>query len=844
MQQDSTTNVVNNQVMGTTKAMEAPQTPAVTTNVIPASLFATPTPTRPKGMLKVPSIEVKTTANKLEPKVPVVVETTVPPPVEETKLPPPVEPTTPIVQTQEAETPNVEQQEIVKDEKLVLVEETAAVPPPEETVVEPATKESPVVEAASVPPVVSEDSPTEAFVDDTSVAVVEEPAKEQPPVDVSPQESVVPPSQVPPSPAEEVPTDMAPSVEEVEEEAENVDEKQQEQEPEPVSQPEPATSSVDEAALRQAFATERLQLQEQFAQQLQRMQDNFATEQAEAAQQHEALLQQTRASYDAELQTTQVQLDKAKRSNEGYRLKLDALQREVKGTQELLQQQAGTSTDLGAAVEEERIATAAAQASLLRVEGELAVVQAETKERVAELQAEKEKILERAKGLAGELKDRRMACREFETQVEELEQQKKELQGQVENLEFQLSDHTKSHSEKNDELEALRAQLVTKQSELESLQEVVANKDTQHEKALSDFKRKAQASLSLATSRANAAVQAKEDATMEARAARSTADNAMDRAMQAELDAKASTKRMEAERNAAVQEQEQATVQLSEAEQRMRDLQKELSSVQTTNDSTKKELEEVNESLIQEQTKSLGLEKDLATNTSRVEAMREEISALRQQMSTMESKPVEKTLPGEKTKESVTEEPVDRENMMILQEELAESRRAIADLKMALQNAVEEASPAASASQPHHDGLFYAMEKQAELNMARDEINRLANLLSDVQSERMEATEAANEMRERMEEAISQLQRYETLKKGNAQADASVNIEYLKNIVLRYLYAKTVAERKALIPVMGAVLCLTPDELTKVIENCGSESPTDSILDSISGYSSSWLGTK
>ena len=143
------------------------------------------------------------------------------------------------------------------------------------------------------------------------------------------------------------------------------------------------------------------------------------------------------------------------------------------------------------------------------------------------------------------------------------------------------------------------------------------------------------------------------------------------------------------------------------------------------------------------------------------------------------------------------------------------------------------------------------MEKQAELNTARDEIMRLANLLSNVQSEKTEALEQRDDMRQRMEEAVARLQRYETLAApidtrspnainggSNPKGKDSVNIEYLKNIMLRYLNAKTLAEKKALVPVIGAVLCLTPDEQSKAIHNV-EESATlggvgSSIFDTIS----------
>lgn len=46
----------------------------------------------------------------------------------------------------------------------------------------------------------------------------------------------------------------------------------------------------------------------------------------------------------------------------------------------------------------------------------------------------------------------------------------------------------------------------------------------------------------------------------------------------------------------------------------------------------------------------------------------------------------------------------------------------------------------------------------------------------------------------------------------------NLNLEYLKNITLRYIKASTISERKALIPVISAVLCLTEDETQKAIK--------------------------
>jgi hypothetical protein len=199
----------------------------------------------------------------------------------------------------------------------------------------------------------------------------------------------------------------------------------------------------------------------------------------------------------------------------------------------------------------------------------------------------------------------------------------------------------------------------------------------------------------------------------------------------------------------------------------------------------------------------------------------------------------------------------------MLQQELHDANEAIEDLKEGLKNAVQ------SNGSPHQEGqldqsegstdhvesnggnstpLFFAMEKQAELTIARNEINRLANLYGNVQSEKMEAFEAMQDMKKRMEDAEARLLRYEKLgtKRNGGPSQESgagdtsihsseeaqqaggeevrsnssgVNIEYLKNVMLSYLNAKTLAEKKALVPVISAVLCLTADESKNALKN-------------------------
>jgi len=173
-----------------------------------------------------------------------------------------------------------------------------------------------------------------------------------------------------------------------------------------------------------------------------------------------------------------------------------------------------------------------------------------------------------------------------------------------------------------------------------------------------------------------------------------------------------------------------------------------------------------------------------------------------------------------------------------LQNELTEANEAIEGLKEALKKALQEKDSIGSEENGAHgngqqaDGsmqLFYAMEKQAELKTARAEINRLASSLSDVQSEKAEAIEAMQTMRRRMEEAESKLKRVEKLAPANTASQGedgasteansgAVNVEYLKHIMLKFVSAKTTPERRALVPVIGAILELTADETATAME--------------------------
>ena len=44
-------------------------------------------------------------------------------------------------------------------------------------------------------------------------------------------------------------------------------------------------------------------------------------------------------------------------------------------------------------------------------------------------------------------------------------------------------------------------------------------------------------------------------------------------------------------------------------------------------------------------------------------------------------------------------------------------------------------------------------------------------------------------------------------------------MEYLKNVMLSFLTAKTLADRRKLVPVVSTVLCLTPEEHVQAINS-------------------------
>jgi DNA repair exonuclease SbcCD ATPase subunit len=505
----------------------------------------------------------------------------------------------------------------------------------------------------------------------------------------------------------------------------------------------------------------------------------------------------------------------------------------------------------------------------------------------------------RVKVVAGELKERRVECRVLQVHIEELTLSKTELQEQVWRLQAQGAtlDHAKSATLL--EVDSLKEKLELAEAALEESKSAIHKEKLKGEEVLATYKKKAQTALAVANARASSAIQSKEEAELEARAARSMADATLERARLAETkgneaitQAKAFVESVEA------QAPEIARLQgeLASVIQERLELKSLVEKLQLKADKVTCEATTLVSQLESEKSHSLQFQSELADALNRTSALEEAVNKLGrekirlmdelqsqerstqgQQPSVTNGGPSTASFPPDAflSKQSVAEQSHAESTIRMLQQELQDANAAIKELKETLRNSIVDSEQSAVDDQPGRDStaagqkgansmpLFYAMEKQAELTQARNEISRLASLLGDAESTKQEALDAMDEMKRKMEEAESRLQRQQRLGGGNHNSlpaakvgvdskttvtrgaaktgdhngeSGNVNLEYLKNIVLSYLNAKSVAERKALLPVISTVLCFTADEQQRALHgtaNGGGSQLLDAVTDSM-----------
>ncbi|KAL3907460.1 MAG: hypothetical protein SGILL_008867 [Bacillariaceae sp.] len=609
---------------------------------------------------------------------------------------------------------------------------------------------------------------------------------------------------------------------------------------------------ADTAAVRQ-------EMQQQFANQIQRLEENHQAEQAARQAEYE----QAMANFQQQLQDKEQALERQTHSlNEmmnGSSAETATLQRELHQAKELLADKHQEDRRLQEAhlhqlreMEKEVFKKDDVAKSLKMNIKELEQSLETSKGETSKSQADFATLKERAKTVAVELKERRIECRTLSSELELLKANNTDLQERITHLEAAGMDMNESSQEVQEELSSLKSQLAEKEKEVGKSQTTINDERIKGEEALAAYKKKAQQSLALANSRAASAVQSKEEAEMEARAARSTADSAMQRAMAAE----SSGKQALAEAKQFVTETETEVAKYNEVKEALEKTKIELEAsvaeckkYRESNEKLQCELTSVSGRLEAEHANIEDLKQSLAVSQGRSNELYEEVERLRKE-NLRHSDEIRRLTEGNKNQSNAEPKVIVRQErnpeaeatIAMLKQELVDANQAIKDLKETLKATVEEQEAAQPQSNGgggmngHSDGgmpLFYAMEKQAELTQARDEIARLANLLGDAESSKQEALEAMQEMKTMMEDAQSKLQRQEHFK--NSPGEEKVNLEYLKNIVLSYLNASTPEEKKTLLPVIGTVLCLTPEEQRKAMQavDKGNASVIDNVATSV-----------
>lgn len=484
----------------------------------------------------------------------------------------------------------------------------------------------------------------------------------------------------------------------------------------------------------------------------------------------------------------------------------------------------------------------------------------------------------RAKAVATELKDRRIEVRTLTCQNEELTTSNASLETELANLKSQIDQQQRTIGYKDKDLEVLNEKIKALNKEMDAKDSMLQDRSSVGEKAISSYKRKAQEALAAANSRLAAANQAREEAESDAKAAKTASDDAVERARVSEL------KRIEAERTAAeashLLETErsdhlQVVLDLQQMVDDMNDsiesMRMELSEAESSKESLHSDMERTKLNLNEQKEINSELRQNLLEAKDLCNSLQEEVHRLRDEAQRSSAaafkRQKDESLNADNLKDEAnvaTRRAESDGTIIMLQQELQGANDAISELKLALRMALLEKADSSANDhnhgttedqQQHHTEsgndstpLFFAIEKQNELNTARDEINRLANMLGDAESEKQEAFDAMEQMRLKMEEANARLQRYEKLGMkssrpphssatgyssfrgsghssygdGNGvlrENDSAINLEYLKNVMLSYLNAKTLAERRKLVPVVATVLCLTPEEHSKAVQS-------------------------
>ena len=476
-------------------------------------------------------------------------------------------------------------------------------------------------------------------------------------------------------------------------------------------------------------------------------------------------------------------------------------------------------------------------------------------------------LKERVKDVATELKDRRVECRKLSTTVNDLTRQNASLESAKNDFEAKTNKLSVLVEGKDDQIENLTSTITNLRMELSQKEKQLIDTSSIGNKALMEYKKKAQVSLSNANARAATANQAREDAEIDAANARAEAENAIKdlEKVKAEKDVIMNNKETELQeihKTISIKEQEVTLLlkQVSELNEELSLAKLSVDEIQKNYDELVEESNKMSSHIEKQKEISQDLSQDLMQTKLKNEELEKEVAFLKEELEERVSKTLmanqsdtlndaKSALNGTLHKDVKSQSDlVDSDGTIyLLQEELKASNEAIEELKEALANALSKNPPSSGLDDsssmgrsisarldPDHsesNPLFFALEKQSELRHARDEIARLVGLLGEAEFSKSDALEELEVMRQKMNEAESRLRRYEKLgpaansnlasgklnrkpfdSKMSSHSDSAANLEYLKNVILRFMKSTTLNEKKALIPVIAAVLELTPDE--------------------------------
>lgn len=594
--------------------------------------------------------------------------------------------------------------------------------------------------------------------------------------------------------------------------------------------------------------------------------------------------------FNVNLKEKEDELKQVMQRNEGMRLKMDSMKFEVDGLIKLVDERDDEIAQLkqghGKSMVQVEGKVKYGEEELARKDAKVSELKATVTSLQADLDSTTEAyhtLKERAKTIATELKDRRVEVRILASQNQELSSSKTLLENQLTNLRAAVNQHELTIDYKDKDMEALNVKVKELEKQIEGKEKSIQDSSAVGEKAIASYKRKAQEALAAANSRLALANQAREEAEIEAKAAKSASDEAVKRARDAE------SKMAEAEQRASTaatlfgELKQSSMIEVKDLRDTVDSLRSAIDSMQVEAEEDSNEREKLNveigqlrTNLVEVKKKECELREKLIEQQALCTSLKKEVRDLNDEVQRNSAAAFKRANDERSNSENDSkrntsflsmdingiERNCDREEadgtIIMLQQELRGASEAIADLKLALRTALLEKAEGESRDKlpdgnntmvrgNENTPLFYAIEKQNELNTARDEINRLANMLGDAEAEKQEAYDIMEGMRQKMEEANARLLRFEKLgMKGTrphqntstygpfrntpsskiavdmhvlSGNDSVVNLEYLKNVILSYLKAKTLADRRKLVPVIATVLCLTPEEQAQAVSS-------------------------